>query len=107
VTWTVLPAGVDSACGNCGARIVGGYPIALTSQRRARCQACARELGFELNVEELDLERFRLEQERQARPTPAPSTVPLRMPAPRPMLPFAVLGELPFDPKEAAVGRDD
>jgi hypothetical protein len=106
VIWTVVPLGSLAICGACDAVIAPDQPIALlTTKRLTRCENCAARLGFTADAQELDLERFRLEQERIARPSPAPSPV-VRVPAPRPMVRAGDLAYL-FDPKAAASGRDD
>ena len=105
--WTVLPPGVDIECGRCGETIPGDAPIALvTPAEKVRCAPCAVALGFALDSQEVDLERFRLEQERQARPVPAMPSPVVRVPAPRPMVKASDLAHL-FDPRLAAAGRDD
>jgi hypothetical protein len=105
--WTVMPLGVDLECGCCGATIPGDSPFALVTIRDlVRCQPCAVAAGFAFDAEEVDLERFRLEQERQRRPVPTMVQSPVRVPAPRPMVRASELAHL-FDPRAAAAGRDD
>jgi len=105
--WTVLPPGVDIECGRCGETISGDAPIALiTPAEKVRCAPCAVALGFALDSQEVDLERFRLEQERQARPVPSFPSPVVRVPAPRPMVRASELAHL-FDAKRAAVGEVD
>ncbi len=114
--WTVCAPGVTVICGRCLAEIPGGDPIALVTTRQLeRCLLCAAALGFEPNPQEIDLERFRLEQERLARPVsdaapsqgsaapPTPSRPSRRMQPQRGFIRAADLAHV-FDPKAAAAG---
>jgi len=109
MTWTVVPIGCQDQCGNCLVVIHGDQPVALLGlKQRRRCERCAAALGFTPDAQDLDLVRFQLEQQRLARPEPTDRKPVVRMPAPRRPMPLsAIAGNLPFDPRAAAAGRDD
>jgi hypothetical protein len=114
MTWTVSV--LDMSCGHCLRPIPAGEPVALIGvPQRARCQACAAGHGFYPDLQELDLERVRLDLDAkrrdEARALAAATQRPLsrRVTLPRPPVPFSRLGEFigaKFDPKAAAAGED-
>jgi len=108
MTWTVLV--METVCGRCLQPVPAGAPVALmTTHQLQRCASCAELAGFPLNAAEIDLEQFRLEQERLRRETPAPPPVASKrvyVTPPRPVVAFSKLGDVAtrFDPRAAAAG---
>lgn len=120
--WTVSE--LDEACGaEPGCVIRAGDPIAVlwrspqlgSTRRIVRCVAhyAAERPGAEVDWNEIELERWRLEQERyrrvEAQAAPSDPPAPRRVPRPRKLEPLSAIGAGLFDPKSAAAndGRDD
>lgn len=102
-----MPPGVDAICGGCRIVIPGDQPIALvTSRKLVRCEMCAGQMGFEVNAQEVDLERFRLEQaqRQQLVASEQPRQPVLRIVPPQPPLPASLFADL-HDPRAKAAGE--
>lgn len=101
-----MPPGVDAVCGGCRIVIPGDHPIALvTSRNLVRCEMCARQMGFEVNAQEVDLERFRLEQARQQSAAPERPRQPvLRIMPPQQVRPASLFADV-HDPRAKAAGE--
>ncbi len=59
--WTVKR--LDVRCGRCGVTIPADEPVAVLAGGLVRCVFDAAMLGFEINHTEIELERYRLEED--------------------------------------------
>lgn len=101
-TWTV--SAFDLTCGSCGGGIPAGQPMQLLTVKRL--VRCVQHATGPVNEPEVDLERARIDIEREREAMQRPSTgggAEVRIPR-RPR-PFKSLGEM-FDPRAAAAGKD-
>ena len=104
-TWTVFPHPVR--CGACGREVPADAPVQLLTAKQLR--RCEVDATAPVNWVEVDLERARLEmdRERAALRDDAAIVASLRRPPfPQTFRPLRDL-PLPFDAKAAACGRED